>query len=115
MRRRSGAQSLHMKVRSVFGDRAEPIRAQQVAAAGPRIPQGCVGRTIWLAIQAPSEDQHGQAGVGGEVADRVIPGDLAAPDHTEVATGAQRGASLENGIAVTIALKPRPPGRVTLR
>jgi len=30
-----GAQSLYMKVRSVFCDRAEPVRAQQVAVARP--------------------------------------------------------------------------------
>ena len=72
-----GAQSEYIKVRSVFCDRAESIRAQQVAVAGPRIPQACIGRTIWLAVQVPFEDQRGQAGVGGEVADRVVLGDLA--------------------------------------
>ena len=116
VRRRSGAQSSHIKVRSVFCGRAESVRAQQVAVAGPRIPQGCVGRTIWFAVQVPFENQRGQVGVGGEVADHVIPGDLAAPDRSGVATWspARRGHWRTTSPSA-IALKPRPPERVTLR
>ena len=74
-----------MKVRSVFCDRAESIRAQQMAAVGPRIPQACIGHTIWLAVQMPFEDQREQSGAGDDVADRAVLGDLADPDRTEAA------------------------------
>jgi hypothetical protein len=82
----------HIKVRSVFCDRAEAIRAQQAADADPRIPQACIGRTIWLAVQMPFEDQREQAGVGDETADRLVLGDLAEPDRSGVADRGQRGA-----------------------
>jgi hypothetical protein len=98
-------------VRSVFCGRAGSIRAQQVEVAGPRIPQACTGRTTWLAVQVPFEDQRGQADADDEVADRVVLGDLADPDRTEVATWASTPRSPEHGIAP----KPRPAGRVTLR
>ena len=51
-----GAQNCYTKVRSVFCDQAESIRAQQAAVAGPRIPQACTGQTTWLAVQVPFED-----------------------------------------------------------
>jgi hypothetical protein len=102
-------------VRSVFCDRAEPVRAQQVAVAGPRIPQACIGQTIWLAVQVPFEDQRGQAGVGDEVADRVVLSDLADRIARKSQHGAGAARSLENGIAVSSAPKPRPAGRATFR
>jgi hypothetical protein len=84
--------SLHRIVRSVFCGRAEPVRPQQVAASSPRTPQAYIGRAICLAVQVPFEDQREQAGVGGDVADRVGLGDLADPDRTEVATWGEPGA-----------------------
>ena len=72
-----GAQSEYIKVRSVVYDRAESVRAQQVAAAGPQIPQAHIGRTVWPAVQVPCEHQREQAGGPGEIADRVVLGDLA--------------------------------------
>jgi hypothetical protein len=43
-------------------------------------------------VQVPFGDQGGQAGVGDEVADRVVLSDLAEPDRTEVAPWGQYGA-----------------------
>jgi hypothetical protein len=70
---------------SVFCDRPESVRAQQVAVAGPRIPQACAGPTTWLTVQVLFEDQRGQADTGDEVADRVVLGHPADPDRMEVA------------------------------
>jgi hypothetical protein len=62
----------------------------------------------------PCEDQRGQAGVGGDVADRVVLSDL----RTRIARKSQHGASaarsLENGIAASSAPKLRPAGGVLL-
>jgi len=111
-----GAQSCHIKVRSVFCDRADSVRAQQVAVAGPRIPQGCTGRTIRLAVQVPFEDQREQVGVDGEVADRGAPADLAEPDRTEVAKlGPTRRGRRGSTSRSASRLCPVPAGRVTFR
>jgi hypothetical protein len=59
----------------------------------------------------PFEDRREQAGAGEDLADRVVLGDMAEPDRTEVATWGQAARSLENSIAP----KSGPAGRVTFR
>jgi hypothetical protein len=98
-------------VRSVFCDRAEPVGAQQVAAARPADPAGLYRPDNLACGQVPCEDRREQAGVGGEVADRVVLSDLAEPDRAEVAHGAITARSLENRIEGSTA--PKPVGRVT--
>jgi hypothetical protein len=95
---------------SVFCGQAEPARAQQVAVARLRIPSACTGRAIWPAVQVSFEDQRGQAGVGVEVADRVVLGDLADRIVRKPRYGASAARSPENGIAFSSAPRSRRAG-----
>ena len=62
-------------MRSVVYDRAESSGAQQVAVTGPQARRP-IGRTVWPAVQVPCEHRREQAGIGDEIADRVVLGDL---------------------------------------
>jgi hypothetical protein len=53
--------------------------------------------------------------IGDNVADRVVLGDLADRIIRKLQLGASTARSLEHGITVSIAPKPRPAGRVTFR